>query len=54
MGDRVLLSWTVENWITVVLMAALGYMLFALLAQFFKQGGVGKYINFGSSTAAAS
>ena len=30
------ISWTMVNWITVVLMAALGYMLFALVAQFYQ------------------
>ena len=35
--DRVFLSWTFENWLTVVLMAALGYVLFGLVAQVFKQ-----------------
>jgi hypothetical protein len=29
--DRVFLSWTMTNWITVVLMVALGYVLFALV-----------------------
>lgn len=32
--DRVYLSWTIENWITVVLMAVLGYLVFALAGQF--------------------
>jgi hypothetical protein len=36
-----LLTWSIENWITVVIMAALGYMLFAVVTQFFKQGGIG-------------
>lgn len=40
-GRGALLTWSIENWITVVLMAALGYMLFALVTQFFKQGSVG-------------
>jgi hypothetical protein len=34
--DRVFLSWTAQNWITVVLMAALGYVLFAIIAQAFQ------------------
>jgi hypothetical protein len=34
--DRVLLSWNLENWITVVLMAALGYVLFSLVSQAYK------------------
>ncbi len=32
--ERTFLSWNIENWITVVLMAALGYLVFALFAQF--------------------
>lgn len=31
--DRVYLSWTIENWITVVLMAAAGYFVMALVAS---------------------
>jgi hypothetical protein len=31
--EMVYIPWTVTNWITVVLMAALGYMLLGLLAQ---------------------
>ena len=31
--DRVFLSWTFENWLTVVLMAALGFALAGILAQ---------------------
>jgi hypothetical protein len=31
--DRVYLSWTIENWITVVLMAAAGYFIMALVAS---------------------
>jgi hypothetical protein len=34
--DRVLLSWNITNWITVILMAALGYALFALISQAYK------------------
>lgn len=40
MGDKVYLAWTIENWITVVLMVALGYMLAALVWQ-----GYLKYVN---------
>lgn len=43
-GRGTLLTWSIENWITVVLMAALGYMLFALVTQFYKNGGA---MNFG-------
>lgn len=31
--DKVYLAWTIENWITVVLMAALGYLLTAMVWQ---------------------
>lgn len=34
--DRVYLAWTMENWITVVLMAAAGYLLFACVSQVFR------------------
>lgn len=29
------LSWNLTNWITVVIMAALGFLLLAVIAQFF-------------------
>lgn len=35
--DRVFLSWTFENWVTVVLMAGLGYVLFAIVSQGVRQ-----------------
>lgn len=31
--ERTLITWTVPNWITVVLMAAAGYLVLGLLAQ---------------------
>lgn len=31
--DQNLITWNVENWITVLLMAFLGYLLVSLLAQ---------------------
>jgi hypothetical protein len=34
MSDSVMLSWTLPNWIAVVLMAALGYLVVAIVAQF--------------------
>ncbi len=37
--DRVYLAWTIENWITVVLMAALGYLLFSLVWQAWQKFG---------------
>lgn len=36
MSERVFISWTMVNWITVVLMVALGYMLLGLIAQFYQ------------------
>jgi hypothetical protein len=43
-NSGVLITWSFENWVTVVLMAALGYMAFALVTQFYKNGGVGAYV----------
>lgn len=40
--DRVYIAWTLENWLTVILMAALGYMLFALVSQVFRNAGWGR------------
>lgn len=36
--DETILTWNVTNWITVVLMAALGFLLLAVVAQFFHAG----------------
>ena len=33
--EETILTWNVTNWITVVLMAALGFLALALVAQFF-------------------
>lgn len=33
--ERTYISWTVENWVTVMLMAALGYFLIVILAKLF-------------------
>ena len=38
--DRTLISWNFPNWITVMLMAAAGYAVLALVAQAFKTGTV--------------
>ena len=38
MEGRAVLTWSVENWITVLLMVALGYGLFILVDQFAIQG----------------
>lgn len=42
--EQVFIAWTIENWITVILMAAAGYLLFTLLVQLLKKNG-----NLGSS-----
>jgi hypothetical protein len=31
--ERVYIQWTIVNWLTVFLMAALGYLLIGLIAQ---------------------
>jgi hypothetical protein len=31
--DRTLISWNIANWITILLMAAAGYAVLALVAQ---------------------
>lgn len=33
--EETILTWNITNWITVVIMAALGFMLLALVAQLF-------------------
>jgi hypothetical protein len=33
--DETILTWNITNWITVVIMAALGFLLLALIAQVF-------------------
>lgn len=43
--EGVYIRWTVENWITVVLMAALGYIVFAVAAQIFLQGKTGAKVS---------
>lgn len=44
--DKVYISWSIENWITVVLMVALGYFLVSLVASFVRSrmgmGGLGQ------------
>lgn len=37
--ERVYIAWTIENWITVVLMGALGYLLFALVVKAYQNWG---------------
>lgn len=41
--DETILTWNVTNWITVVIMAALGFTLLALVAQVFHRATGGKY-----------
>lgn len=36
--ERTLISWNIANWITVLLMAAAGYAVLALVSQAFKGG----------------
>lgn len=46
-----LLTWNLPNWLTVILMVALGYLLVALVAQAFKRGtsgGLGQVLSFPS------
>ena len=37
--ERTMLSWNLPNWITVLLMAALGYAVLGLAAQFIRRNG---------------
>lgn len=37
--NGVFISWTIENWITVILMASLGYLLAVMVMQAFSRGG---------------
>ena len=46
MAEETIISWTPTNWITVVLMVALGYLLFALVWQAFS-----KYSGRGAASA---
>jgi hypothetical protein len=44
--DRTLISWNLPNWLTIVIMAALGYAALGLIAQLIhrnnaQQGSVG-------------
>lgn len=36
--EETILTWNVTNWITVVIMAALGFALLALVAQLYHKG----------------
>lgn len=35
MADETVITWSVQNWITVILMAVVGYAVFAVGAQLF-------------------
>lgn len=37
--DRTLISWNIPNWITVMLMAAAGYAVLAVVKNLFIKGG---------------
>lgn len=37
--ERTLISWNIANWLTVVIMAALGYAALGLIAQLIKRNG---------------
>ena len=37
--DRTLISWNIPNWITIMLMAAGGYAILAVVKQLFVKGG---------------
>lgn len=59
--EKTLLTCSVENWITVILMVTLGYLLFALIAQVWKQYGPsmptfggGKVVSFPNGQPVAS
>jgi len=39
--EDTIITWNVTNWITIVLMAALGYLLLALVAQGFQRARSG-------------
>ena len=39
MENGVILTWSLENIITVTLMALAGYLVFVALSQFLRQGG---------------
>ena len=39
MSERVMLSWNIPNWITVILMVAFGYLLVSLAMQLVRGRG---------------
>jgi hypothetical protein len=39
--ERTLISWNLPNWITITIMAALGYAALGLIAQAVKRNGAG-------------
>jgi hypothetical protein len=40
--ERTLISWNLPNWITVVLMAAVGYAILGAVAQLIKRRAAGE------------
>jgi hypothetical protein len=38
--ERTLISWNIANWITIMLMAAAGYAVLALVSQAFNKGAI--------------
>lgn len=51
MAEEVIITWNVTNWVTIVVMVALGFLVLAVLAQGFHnlRGGSG-----GTATTVAS
>lgn len=49
--EETILTWNVTNWITVVIMATLGFLVLALVAQLFHKATGGKYANAGRSSS---
>lgn len=42
--DDVVITWSFENWLTVILMVAIGFAILAIIAQFARRG-----LNMGAS-----
>lgn len=51
MDEKVFLSWNLPNWITVVLMVAIGYLIFGLLFQWIMGNSGGGLQSFGGSAS---
>jgi hypothetical protein len=52
--DRHIISWTIENWITVMLMAALGYFLILILVKLFGLSGTPSFAGLFGGTGTTS